>query len=566
MEHNKCSNIFIICLLCLFSSVFYAQNVDRQTAWATACSFFGKKIPSNNDALNNSVRTIVGKRGIALYVIEFDECGWALVSADKRLRPILAYSKNGKFPTDDEIPPAMYDLLYSYTAEIDFAKDSIDSSEIHPEWLDNRTTLSTTYVIVDDLLQRGGKKVIWKQHGNASAIPDCSKVYNKYCPTFTTNSYSPCPNHAYVGCSAVAMGQVMWYWQWPYYAKVPQTMVDSLGTTSGNTMHEYDWNLMPNKLENSSSLDMANMVACLLRDCGYSVKINYGVSGSGATMSDIAKALKNNFGYSSSLYYTTRPSKLSQLPNWINLLKTELDNGRPIIYAGYVDDSNDAVGHAFILTGYDSRNYFSVNWGWGYIDTAFYSITSLIPISNNNFEFNYKQKAIIGIEPAPICSSQIPTTQSTWAINLVELYHGNHTIQNTTYDSTKRGIIYSDGTIRITGNVRFEQGSDIHIAIRNMYCNNNKDDIIEKYSAPFRQEDKNLTDKHIYIVPNPVNDILTVVTESEIDKVSLYNLNGICIMQTKDKQINVSSLSNGIYVISVLTKDNETYQSKFVKQ
>lgn len=37
-------------------------------------------------------------------------------------------------------------------------------------------------------------------------------------------------------------------------------------------------------------------------------------------------------------------------------------------------------------------------------------------------------------------------------------------------------------------------------------------------------------------------------------------------MQTKDKQINVSSLSNGIYVISVLAKDNETYQSKFVKQ
>ena len=47
---------------------------------------------------------------------------------------------------------------------------------------------------------------------------------------------------------------------------------------------------------------------------------------------------------------------------WIDLLKNEIDNLRPIIYSGYSDIFPD--GHAWVCDGYDALDYVHFNWGF----------------------------------------------------------------------------------------------------------------------------------------------------------------------------------------------------------
>ena len=55
---------------------------------------------------------------------------------------------------------------------------------------------------------------------------------------------------------------------------------------------------------------------------------------------------------------------------WIQMLKTDLDNGRPIQYAGF----GQGGGHTWVCDGYDNDNNFHMNWGWGGTYDGYYSL------------------------------------------------------------------------------------------------------------------------------------------------------------------------------------------------
>ncbi|MFA4851669.1 MAG: CUB domain-containing protein, partial [Bacteroidales bacterium] len=77
------------------------------------------------------------------------------------------------------------------------------------------------------------------------------------------------------------------------------------------------------------------------------------------------------------------------------LIRTELDNKRPVLYSGF-DPSPPYSGHAFVCDGYQGTNYFHFNWGWsGYYNGYFY-LSSLNPGGN---DLSSGQEAVIGIYP-----------------------------------------------------------------------------------------------------------------------------------------------------------------------
>jgi hypothetical protein len=80
--------------------------------------------------------------------------------------------------------------------------------------------------------------------------------------------------------------------------------------------------------------------------------------------------------------------------DWENLLKADLNLGRPIIYAG----SNTTSGHAWVCDGYQGTNYFHFNWGWGGACNGYYYLTNLNPGGNN---YNSNQEAVWNIYPDP---------------------------------------------------------------------------------------------------------------------------------------------------------------------
>lgn len=65
--------------------------------------------------------------------------------------------------------------------------------------------------------------------------------------------------------------------------------------------------------------------------------------------------------------------------------------------------------------------------------------------------------------------------------------------------------------------------------------------------------------------PNPVSDILNIETEIAVLNTEIIDQNGRIVMTTREKEINVSDLSSGIYFLKCFGVNNMTYFSKFVK-
>ena len=69
--------------------------------------------------------------------------------------------------------------------------------------------------------------------------------------------------------------------------------------------------------------------------------------------------------------------------------------------------------------------------------------------------------------------------------------------------------------------------------------------------------------------PNPVKDVLYLKSETKIEKIAIFDLNGRKVLEKEwdgiDK-INVESLVKGIYVIQIYARNEEKSNSlKFIK-
>ena len=170
----------------------------------------------------------------------------------------------------------------------------------------------------------------------------------------------------------------------------------------------YDWSAMPNSVSSSSSSAAKAAIAELSYHCGVSVDMDYSPSGSGASTADARDALVNYFRYKSTALYRSRSYYTTSA--WTTLLTGELDNGRPVMYRGSLQ--NGSGGHAFIVDGYTGTDYFHMNFGWGGYLNGYFYLNDITPGTNN---FNYLQAMITGIEPlantAPTLAA--PVNQST---------------------------------------------------------------------------------------------------------------------------------------------------------
>ena len=75
---------------------------------------------------------------------------------------------------------------------------------------------------------------------------------------------------------------------------------------------------------------------------------------------------------------------------------------------------------------------------------------------------------------------------------------------------------------------------------------------------------RKLTELTIY--PNPVNDVLNIDFNGEINSIGVYNLSGELVIwqKTPETSINVGSLVAGFYIVEVLS-DEGIQQRKFIK-
>lgn len=74
------------------------------------------------------------------------------------------------------------------------------------------------------------------------------------------------------------------------------------------------------------------------------------------------------------------------------------------------------------------------------------------------------------------------------------------------------------------------------------------------------------TSTEIAIYPNPTIDILNIKGGKNIQKIEIYNLNAIKVLETTSTTLDVSKLEKGVYSVKMVTDKNESILKKFVKE
>ena len=305
------------------------------------------------------------------YVIDLLPQGFLLISANNETIPVLGYSFEHDF-NPNSLPAQLSKILDSYKENIVY----VLSNQLSPN--NNIESLWDRY-LSDNMDRRNLREVSplitanWNQGGQWNNM---------------------CPGQALVGCVAVAMGQVMYYWANPsegngYTAYYHQ----EYGPISINFEdYSYDFNgMMDNEATEASQL--------LLYHAGVAVHMDYSHWGSGASVCwegpSAQHALVNHFGYIEETACDTKINYDDE--GWFEMLAEHLDRGWPLIYRAYAE--NDGPGHAWNVDGYQG-DYIHCNWGWGGDGDGYYLLNTLNPEPGLNF--NDDVWAIIGIEPGSL--------------------------------------------------------------------------------------------------------------------------------------------------------------------
>ena len=221
-----------------------------------------------------------------------------------------------------------------------------------------------------------------------------------------------------------------------YKWKYPSTAPSMSSYSNGYTIPylpstTFQWSKMKSSYTKSETGTSADAVATLMRYVGHALKVCYGEDAtSGGRVSVARDALVDKFGYSSS---ATAVYKSTDDAQWHNLMKTELNAGRPIYYV-----ANGTSCHAFVIDGYNTSNYYHINWGWSdksyngkYNYNGYYKLGAFNPTGTDH-KFNSDQTMIIDLRPRTVVnvtpsssytfSSKTANKTYTWSFTVKGTY------------------------------------------------------------------------------------------------------------------------------------------------
>ena len=394
----------VLALMLAMSLPMTAERVTPEIARKVASTFL-----NNNGAKSAQLTDLSKEAGFPNLYIFTTESSFVVMAADDCAQPILGYSFENTFVADD-MPDNMRWWLQQYSDEIQWGiENGIRSDKsTADEWKklqEGKGSKDTPAVIVGPLIATR-----WGQDA----------PYNNLCPYNESAG-----KRAVTGCVATAMAQVMKYWNYPEQGVGSNTYTPAdhpeYGEQSANFGETtYDWANMTNTYGSSSTQAQKDAVATLMYHCGVSVNMDYDYSqantnhvGSGAPTAMVPESLKTYFKYSPSATYKYKDDFTND--QWIALLQHELDENRPVLYAGRYVTSTGGGGHAFVCDGYRSDGKFHFNWGWNGSRDSYFAIGALNPGGGNTGSgqgtYNLNNGAAFWVEP--ISNLEAPTVSVT---------------------------------------------------------------------------------------------------------------------------------------------------------
>jgi len=379
-----CFCLFISSLTFVFNS--FSQTVEKSVAVKVAHNFYFerasqyKNISYEKIEMSHYYSKVVNNH-LLYHVFEINQGGYVVVSGSYNIHPVLAYSFESSFKNTD-MPDNFKAWMGCYERQILYAEENnvVATNDCISEWSRLKST------DISKLKRFSKEKAVLPL---TSSRWNQSNYYNGMCPPDPAGPLG----RTYAGCVATAMGQLMYYHRWPVTGTGSYSYLHPVyGTIEadfGNT--QYDWDNMPNTLSKPNEA-----IAKLLFHLGVSVDMDYGPDGSGMWNHSAARSLRNYFKYCPETQYIFRDSTSLA---WDSILIANLDQKKPLYYAGWTQLSTDSSGHAFVCDGYQGFDYFHFDWGWGSAFDGYFYLNQLTPGGN---DFNFRQEVIKDIYPDTI--------------------------------------------------------------------------------------------------------------------------------------------------------------------
>ena len=362
-----------------------AQSINEAEARERAQAFLSARFGRTPKALRTAHkgRRAKGQKAASacdyyIFNTEADD-GFVIVSGDERAVPILGYSDSGSFQ-EGKMPEGLKVLLEDYSEQM----AGLDDYDAQAQ---NGRRRAPARKAIAPLIETK-----WGQ----------SAPYNNSCPQIDNNP-------TYTGCVATAMAQVIYY-HYNYNkrqgneTKYKSTQIPGYTTrTAKLELPElegitFDWDAMTPTYSSTATGTAADAVAKLMRYCGQALQMDYKTNASSAFNEAIPDALKTHFSFNQGIRNAYR--KCYTYAEWVELIYSDLAADRPVVMGG----QSASGGHAFVCDGYESDDYFHINWGWNGGNDGYFRLAVLQPYeqgSNGKSTldgFTFAQEAVVGIQ------------------------------------------------------------------------------------------------------------------------------------------------------------------------
>lgn len=593
------------------SGLTFAKPVSVDKARQVAVNFWNSTTQYSLDgAFFQSITTpdfqeIAPELGLSgMYVFNtVDNKGFVIVSADDAVIPVLGYSTSNGIVGQTAMPVNLRGWLNHYTEQIEAVQNA------HIEATEEVAAMWEELVNGTVSPKANGRKAV---SAMISTKWDQTAPYNNLCPQDGSGRSA-------VGCVATAMAQVMKYWEWPTtgngsHSYTSETRHFSCSANFGSTT--YDWSNMPvggGYSANNWNSTQKTAVATLMYHCGVSVEMDYTYQGSGAYTTYAANAFTNYFRYAAGVQYKNRAYYNDN--NWKNLIKGEIDAGRPVVYGGAASNGSD--GHCFVCDGYDANEKFHFNWGWSGSGDGNFALDAMTPDylgtgGGTLGDFSYYHEAVIGISSP---NGNPPDNPQTITTDLA-------TYESFTISSPVNAGSYITGTCEIANigasdfvgyvGVGAYRGSSLVTMLKQINLTSsplessyvvtlsirkaaNSPLVAGSYTAkavystdgttwtpieygydgcptevPFTITGGNtnsindVSESAVRLYPNPTDGILNVEVDG-LQKVEVIDAIGRIVLSENDGNVDMSKLNNGVYSVRI-TADGKTAIKKVVKR
>lgn len=361
------------------------------------------------------------------YVFNRPSGGFIIVAADDIAAPVLGYSYTGHADKNN-MPPALKAMLDEFKARIDSGRKNgtPQSAKIKRLW--NELEMVTKS---DDLPDYDESILYTTASWNQNA------PYNLHCPELDSGVI------AVTGCIATAAAILAKFFRYPehgagivpgynfiYNSKLYKIPDHELG-------HDYDWDNMPLSYGRTWTEEQGDAVATLMYDFGTAAQLEYGdmYTGTYGYDSKIAAALAQYFGYT---YDSIEERNNYPDSLWMLTLKENLSKIGPIYYTATTESS----GHAFLLTGYDTKDNIYINWGWGGQYNGYFALNEFQPDPRDpSSAYLYYHRATLGLKP----SGTEPQADPLDKVTKVDFNKADNQIVITTYRDVKYTFLDPDG-------------------------------------------------------------------------------------------------------------------------